>query len=105
MPASSQKAALLANWAYQTGHLHAMQLLDAVLTFRDRQAELPEGADDADQAVLEGFADTLAPVLERVLDFLPPSARKHLPRHLLEGLADSAASLFECHPPCRRSRP
>lgn len=105
LPESSQKAAILANWAYQTGHLQALQLLDAVLTFRDRQAELPAGEEDAGQAVLEGFADTLAPILERVLDYVNPSARKHLPRQLLEGLADSAASLFDRQPPCRKGKP
>lgn len=105
LPESSQKAALLTNWAYQTGHLHALQLLDAVVTFRERQTALPATSDDAGQAILQGFAETLEPVLGKVLDYVDPSKREHLPRLLLEGLADAATSLFERQPPCRKDRP
>jgi hypothetical protein len=104
---SRQKAALLADWAYQTGHLLALELLDSVLTFREHQVDLPSSAEghDVGQVVLEGFAATLEPVLSQVLDYIEPSKRERLPRLLLEGLADAAASLFDQPPPCRKGKP
>jgi hypothetical protein len=96
LPAAGDKARLLHDWAYQSGHLHALQLLDTVLTFHDRQASAANLGVQADLAVVQGFLDTLRPAL---LDALmhTGSADAQLAQ-LGHDLLQHAAALMEYRP-------
>lgn len=97
LPAASDKARLLHDWAYQSGHLHALQLLDTVLTFRDRQAAA-NLASQADLAVLQGFIDTLRPALLPALATLPPTSADSLLAQLGSSLLQHADALMQYRP-------
>lgn len=97
LPAAGDKARLLHDWAYQSGHLHALQLLDTVLTFRERQAAA-NLAGQADLAVLQGFIDTLRPALLPALASLPTATADSWLQQLAGTVLQQADALMQYRP-------
>ncbi|WP_293765912.1 hypothetical protein [uncultured Aquitalea sp.] len=91
-------ATTLRHWAYQSGHLRALELLDTLLTFRDRQEAAPQLQVNADEAVLAGFFDTLRPALDAALPMLTPEERESLLANLQERLLIQADRLMHNNP-------
>lgn len=91
-------ARTLHDWAYQSGHLRALELLDTVLTFRDRQDISSYQQVQADTAVLDGFFATLRPALDDALPMLTPEERSALLANITERLRIRAAVLMQYRP-------
>jgi hypothetical protein len=104
LPAASQAPRILNNWAHQSGHLHALQLLDTVLTFRERGEASGHRAVQADRAVLEGFLSTLRPAFEVALPMLSLAERAALLDTVVQELLAKSASLMQYRPVAKGAR-
>jgi hypothetical protein len=96
---------VLHDWAHQSGHLHALQLLDTVLTFRERGEASGHRSAQADRAaVLEGFLSTLRPALDAALPMLSQTERAALADTLMQSLLQQANGLMQYRPVAKRAR-